>query len=431
MRIVSTGTQPFKDTILWDTITGTSGRDMIEITWGNDTVNAGDGDDYIWDLDGEHAGALPGNPGTHIWLASDDTINGGAGDDTVFAGLGSDTMNGGTGWDTVDYRYSDAAIIVDLATGKGSGASRSYSAGDTLISIEEIHGSKFNDTIKGGGAEAHLFGQEGDDILHGGSGLTEMFGGAGQDTIVIGSWLNRADGGDAVDTVSFYKLGNGVRIFSGNTSAEAVATGAVAFRALSSIENVIGTRHNDFIGENSGHNIIQVYEGNDVVYGGFGDDVVMGGTGNDRLHGGDGRDILQGEAGIDKLYGNNDNDQLFGGAETDDLNGGRGSDTLTGGSGADLFIFDAVAVKDGANVDTITDFVRGVDRIDLSQIDAMFGVTGNQAFTFRVGGGIGTVSSHVENGRTIIEAHVDGDRVADVTIALTGEMILTAADFIL
>ena len=73
MRIVSTGTNMFTDTILWDTINGTSGRDMIEITWGNDTVNAGDGDDYIWDLDGEYANAYPGHPGDHIWLASDDT----------------------------------------------------------------------------------------------------------------------------------------------------------------------------------------------------------------------------------------------------------------------------------------------------------------------------------------------------------------------
>ncbi|MCB1378423.1 MAG: M10 family metallopeptidase C-terminal domain-containing protein [Alphaproteobacteria bacterium] len=431
MRIVSTGTNMFTDTILWDTINGTSGRDMIEITWGNDTVNAGDGDDYIWDLDGEYAGAFPGNPGTHIWLASDDTINGGAGNDTVFAGLGSDRMDGGTGWDTVDYRYSDAAIYVDLVTGKGSGGSGSYSAGDSFVSIEEIRGSKFNDTIKGGGAEADLYGNDGNDILHGGSGITRMYGGEGNDTFVIGSWLNRVDGGNGVDTVSFYKLGNGVRIWNGNTSAEAVGTGAVAYYGVSSIENVIGTRHNDFVGENSANNVIQVYEGNDVVYAGLGRDVVMGGSGNDRLHGGYDNDILQGEAGIDALFGDNGNDQLFGGAETDYLNGGRGSDKMTGGSGADFFIFDAYAVKDGSNMDTITDFVRGVDKIDLSQIDAWFGLTGNQVFSFRVGGGIGTVSSHLDKGRTIVEAHVDGDRIADVTIAIDGLMTLTASDFIL
>ncbi len=431
MRIVSTGTTPFKDSILWDTINGTSGRDMVEITWGNDTVNAGDGGDYIWDIDGEYANSFPGHPGDHIWLASDDTINGGAGDDTVFAGLGSDRMNGGTGWDTVDYRYSNASIYVDLATGGGSGGSGSYSAGDSFVSIEEIQGSSYSDTIKGGGAEAHLYGNDGNDILHGGSALTRMFGGAGQDTFVLGSLLNRVDGGDGVDSLSFYKLGNGVRIFSGNTEAEAVGTGAVEYYGLSSIENVIATRHNDFIGENSADNIIQVYEGNDVVHAGSGRDVVMGGSGNDRLYGGNDEDILQGEAGIDALFGESGNDQLFGGAEADTLNGGRSNDRMTGGSGADRFVYDAFSVKDGNNIDTITDFIRGEDKIDLAQIDAWFGLNGNQVFSFRIGDGIGTVNSFVSNGQTFVEAHVDGDRIADVTIALNGAMTLTASDFIL
>jgi Ca2+-binding RTX toxin-like protein len=157
----------------------------------------------------------------------------------------------------------------------------------------------------------------------------------------------------------------------------------------------------------------------------------MGGDGHDRLYGGYDDDILQGEAGIDLLEGESGNDQLFGGAEGDRLSGGRGSDTMTGGSGADSFVFDAFSVKDGSNRDLITDFVKGTDKIDLAQIDAWFGLTGNQAFSFRVGDGVGTVNSFFSNGQTIVEAHVDFDRVADVTFALSGQMILTAADFIL
>ena len=56
-----------------------------------------------------------------------------------------------------------------------------------------------------------------------------------------------------------------------------------------------------------------------------------------------------------------DNDSLAGGASNDTLDGGAGDDTLTGGAGSDTFQFG----PDGGN-DTITDFVAGVDVIDLT-----------------------------------------------------------------
>ena len=92
--------------------------------------------------------------------------------------------------------------------------------------------------------------------------------------------------------------------------------------------------------------------GNDVIDGWSGKDLLNGGFGADRLFGGEGNDILQGAVGNDTLNGYNGSDRL---------NGGKGNDMLTSGSGLDVFIF---APGDGK--DTISAFVDGQDRIDLT-----------------------------------------------------------------
>lgn len=66
-----------------------------------------------------------------------------------------------------------------------------------------------------------------------------------------------------------------------------------------------------------------------------------------------GGDTFDGKAGADTLYGETGNDILV---------GGFGADRLSGGAGADTFRF--VDVRDTG--DTITDFTRGSDKIDLS-----------------------------------------------------------------
>ncbi|MDF9718165.1 M10 family metallopeptidase C-terminal domain-containing protein, partial [Serratia marcescens] len=68
-------------------------------------------------------------------------------------------------------------------------------------------------------------------------------------------------------------------------------------------------------------------------------------------------DILSGGAG---------NDMLFGGTGNDILIGGLGIDRLSGGEGADTFVFNSYDESRAATPDWITDFVSGVDKIDLS-----------------------------------------------------------------
>lgn len=55
----------------------------------------------------------------------------------------------------------------------------------------------------------------------------------------------------------------------------------------------------------------------------------------------------------------------MGDAGNDTLDGGAGKDALTGGNGADTFIFNS-ALSATANVDSIADFVSGLDHLQLN-----------------------------------------------------------------
>jgi Ca2+-binding RTX toxin-like protein len=77
-----------------------------------------------------------------------------------------------------------------------------------------------------------------------------------------------------------------------------------------------------------------------------------------------GSDRFVGSRADDTFAGYAGNDTLIGGKGDDTLIGGAGKDMMMGGAGYDTFVFDA---KLGArsNVDTITDFEHGRDRIAL------------------------------------------------------------------
>ena len=105
--------------------------------------------------------------------------------------------------------------------------------------------------------------------------------------------------------------------------------------------------------------------GNDHVYGQGGVDIIYGASGNDVLDGGEGNDGLRGGSGEDRLIG---------GAGEDILIGGLGDDILTGGDDADIFKFvdqdhtnSHIDIRDGER-DIITDFTKGEDKIDISEI---------------------------------------------------------------
>ena len=126
---------------------------------------------------------------------------------------------------------------------------------------------------------------------------------------------------------------------------------------------------------------------------------------------------------------------LNGAAGNDTLFGGRLGDVLTGGAGADHFAYLRIEDSPDASRDRITDFERGLDRIDLSAIDAGT-ASGDQAFLWRgssgfVGGGQGSARVSVSSGSTVVSIDIGDGGAAEMRITLSGIHALGASDFIL
>ena len=102
--------------------------------------------------------------------------------------------------------------------------------------------------------------------------------------------------------------------------------------------------------------------------------------------------VITGNSGDNSLSGLAGADTIDGGAGDDIIWGGTGADTLTGGIGDDTFV-----ISDLSEVDIITDYTPGEDRIDLTALLA--GVTGLTA---------GTVGQYVRVQGDTLQVDVDG-----------------------
>lgn len=157
-----------------------------------------------------------------------------------------------------------------------------------------------------------------------------------------------------------------------------------------------------------------------------GDDWIFGFGGNDRLYGEDGNDALSGGRGGDTLSGGAGNDRLV---------GGTAADRLYGGAGRDVFDWNALAESRSGSRDTVGDFQRGADKLDLSGIDARTTLSGNQAFRFVGEDGFSNRAGEVQFrdfGRgVIVEGDVNGDGRADFSVVVYGASALTKGDFVL
>ena len=185
-------------------------------------------DDFTYTLEDSQGGSDVGTVNL--------TLNavGGGNDDTFIGTSAVETFDGGIGNDTVDYSGSGAKITIDLSNGTATGGD---AAGDTLISIENLIGTDFYDTLTGNAAENTLTGGLGNDVLKGKTGDDTLYGGAGND--------------------SLYGLLDNDTLHGGDD--------------------------------------------NDWLYGDNGDDILNGDAGDDRLLGDRGNDTMTGDTGADQF----------------------------------------------------------------------------------------------------------------------------------
>lgn len=165
-------------------------------------------------------------------------------------------------------------------------------------------------------------------------------------------------------------------------------------------------------------------------------------------YGNESNNVIVGSKAANTLSGNAGNDTLSGGSGNDVLRGDAGQDILIGGAGADKFDFNVINETGiiATTRDIIADFTHNAkvslsDIVDLSTIDANSSRAGDQAFVWKktaaFSGTAGELRYFQENpggsayDKTIVEGDINGDKVADFQIELTGLKALVKADFIL
>jgi Ca2+-binding RTX toxin-like protein len=321
--------------------------------------------------------------------AFNDTIRGSdttAVGETFEARQGNDYIDGRGGNDAARYQNATGAVSVNLFTGRATGAD----GNDTLVGIETVRGSNFddsltgdalanrlegrtgNDTLVGGDGNDTILGEGGNDLMQGGDGEDFFVGSSGNDTYEGGSQpANLPDAGGNVgrqffDIVDYSASTTGFAVDLATGIAQ--ATGSAFADSLSGIEGIRGGSGGDTLTGDANDNLFRGNGGDDSMTGGAGFDVLdfsnasagvnanlatglsSGGAGNDTF------------GGFEGLIGGSGNDTLTGGNTNDALRGGGGNDQLDGGDGIDRA--DYRVASGGVNVNLEAGTSSGADGAD-------------------------------------------------------------------
>ncbi len=386
LLLVSQGTQ---------TVVGGAGTDTIEFSAAYDAVvvdlaaGTASGTKLSTTISGvenvigsAYGDALTGTSGSNI-------LFGGDGDDRLIGGAGGDVLNGGSGSDTAVYSTSSAAVTLNLLSGSAGGGDAS---GDTFISIENLEGSAFADSLTG---------DNNDNILVGNGGADNLVGNGGS------------------DTASYYTATAGV---VASLAAGVGSAGDAAGDTYSGIENLRGSAFNDTLTGDASDNILEGGAGADILVGGSGFDLasyanaasgvtaslLAGGSSGDAT--GDTFSQIEGFIGsyfADSLIGDAGENFIHGGSGDDIIVGGAGADTLSGGIGTDTVDYSASSaaiqvdfkLRTGTGGDAEGDNIRSIEKVIGSAFDDSLVVyfdsadpfDGNFFQGFDGGGGIDTL----------------------------------------
>jgi len=276
---------------------GRGGDDIIIGGNGNNHMVGGDGNDTITGGD------------------RDDFVDGGRGDDVAYGG-----GNGENEYDNLEYRDAEDGVHVIKTSRTDGTVDGAWAGHDVFDGFEIVVGSNHADLFDGSAEDDDFTGNGGDDVFNGGAGSDrivydkEQYANGGEDT--HGVIVNLSDAAISAD------VGQGTIVVAAGTAID----GFGDTDTLDSIEQIVGTNHDDHIVGNGDDNYMEGRNGNDVL---------VGGDGRDSLNGDDGDDTLDGGEGGDNLSGWYGDDIISGGAGGDYINAGFGTDTAEGGAGSD------------------------------------------------------------------------------------------------
>jgi Ca2+-binding RTX toxin-like protein len=286
-------------------------------------------------------------------VAGNDTVNAGAGDDVIYQqDVGYDIVDGGDGNDrlVLDYSgettaygypgrgiwafYYDAggnylaqsAVGVEVAAPANTArwGIHSYGYRVTYTGIEqlEVTGTPLDDYVLGGAGADVLRGGAGSDVLVGGGGNDLLEGGAGGDVLESGGGEDTLQGGDGDDTL---RALNEIQQIDGGAGTDRLVVDVSGFggdlvwsndpdRTVTVADGVTVTAIEALtLTTGAGNDEIRntLVAADDLLTTGDGNDVIDAGAGNDTVNAGAGDDVIyQQDVGYDIVDGGDGNDRL-------------------------------------------------------------------------------------------------------------------------
>ena len=410
-------------------------------------------------------------------------LYGGDGYDMLYSGSGNDYIDGGADTDTVNYQNvkgkgdaSDTNYASSSLPSHNGGISvtsgyvangvtvrldrpdtmtedyatfinkNSESKTDTLISIEDVVGSNYDDAIFGSSSTNYIEGMGGNDLIFSGGGINFIDGGAGSDKISydVQDYKNAAGTLQNTNYIDYLNSIDGINVTLGNDFVMIrEQNGPNKDRLIDlvkNIEEVSGTKGNDYIRGTNNAEKFWGNDGDDYIRPGGGIDYSWGGAGTDYLelyddglvansklrftedgtvehstnttngvdgtwtdgynaHGGinyayefegiglsNGADTFYGNSLANVINGHNGNDIIYGMGGDDFIRGGNGADTIYGGDGNDTIYGDADddTIFGGAGDDTIYGY--SVYNWSITNRDTIDGGDGNNTLNYSSAG---------------------------------------------
>jgi Ca2+-binding RTX toxin-like protein len=251
-------------------------------------------------------------------VGGDNRLDGGAGADSMAGGAGNDTYIVDNAGDAVGELADEGTDLVLASVSYGL-AANVENLGLTGTAAIDGSGNALANVLTGNAAANVLDGRGGDDVVR---------GAAGDDRLIYSGGFDRFDGGSGVDTADFGALDSAlwVALASGAYTTDGPSVTAGGWRALATltgIENITGSRFDDYLAGDEGANVLRGGAGGDGMDAGGGNDVLEGGAGDDRLAGDAGLDVAR-YSGARSAYTISKEGAAY------RVSGIEGTDTLTG-----------------------------------------------------------------------------------------------------